>query len=109
MQPKHPISAPTAEITRFSTAVPIQDFEAVSDRTERLGLCAPPVQLVVRKDCVDVPKTMPVLLDYFDRHDPAVLVGQTATIHFALVPRLMRETGIPFQLGKPREMEFFAR
>jgi hypothetical protein len=52
----------------------------------------------VRKDCVDMAKTMPVLLDYFARHDPAELIGQTAGIYFALVPLLVRATGIPFQL-----------
>lgn len=75
-----------------------QEFEAAWERTERLGLSLPPVRLAVRKDCVDMAKTMLVLLDYFSRHDPAELVGQTAAIHFALVPLLVRETGVPFQL-----------
>ena len=74
------------------------EFEAALDRTERLGLGAAPVRLVVRNDCVDMAKVMPVLLDYFDRHRPEELIGQTAAIHFALVPLLVRETGIPFQL-----------
>jgi len=76
----------------------VQEFEAALERTERLGLGAPAVRAVVRKDCVDMAKTMPVLLDYFARHDPAELIGQTAAIHFGLVPLLVRETGIPFQL-----------
>lgn len=41
---------------------------------------------------------MPVLLDYFDRHRPEELIGQTAAIHFALVPLLLEATGVPFQL-----------
>jgi hypothetical protein len=76
----------------------VQEFEAALERTERLGLGAPAVRVVVRKDCVDMAKTMPVLLNYFARHNPAELIGQTAAIHFALVPLLVRETGIPFQL-----------
>jgi hypothetical protein len=43
-------------------------------------------------------RTMPVLLDYFDRHEPEELVGQTAAIHFALVPLLLEATQVPFQL-----------
>jgi len=43
--------------------------------------------------CVDMAKTMPVLLDHFARHDPAELTGQTLAIHFALLPLLVRETG----------------
>jgi hypothetical protein len=76
----------------------VQEFEAALQRTERLGLDASPVRVVVRNDCVDMAKTMPVLLDYFARHDPAELTGQTLAIHFALLPLLVRETGVPFQL-----------
>jgi hypothetical protein len=76
----------------------VQEFEAALERTERLGLDACPVRLVVRKDCVDIAKTMPVLLDYFARHESQELSGQTLAIHFALLPLLVRETGVPFQL-----------
>jgi hypothetical protein len=40
----------------------------------------------------------PVLLDYFDENSPQSLIGQTAAIHFALVPLLYDRTRIPFQL-----------
>ena len=70
---------------------------AAIDRTEAFGLSAPP-RVLVAKDCVDMARTMPVLLDYFDKQRPEELVGQTAAIHFALVPLLVRKTGIPFQL-----------
>jgi len=89
---------PGAPADTASVSPYVQEFEAALERTERLGLGAAPVRLVVRKDCVDMAKVMPVLLDYFDRHRPEELVGQTAAIHFALVPLLVRETGIPFQL-----------
>jgi hypothetical protein len=96
---KSPADGPTASsVDLASMPAYVQEFEAAVERTERLGLGASPVRLVVRKDCVDMAKTMPVLLDYFGRHDPPELVGQTAAIHFALVPLLVRETGIPFQL-----------
>jgi hypothetical protein len=76
----------------------VQEFEAALQRTERLGLDASPVRVVVRNDCVDMAKTMPVLLHYFDRHEPQELIGQTLAIHFALLPLLVREKGVPFQL-----------
>jgi hypothetical protein len=75
-----------------------QEFEAAWDRTVRLGLSLPALRLRVRKDCVDLSKAMPVLLDYFARHDPSELIGQTLAIHFALLPRLIEATGVPFQL-----------
>ena len=40
----------------------------------------------------------PVLLDYFGRHEPKELIGQSAAIHFALVPLLLDKTRIPFNL-----------
>jgi hypothetical protein len=40
----------------------------------------------------------PVLLDFFDRSPPDSMIGQTAAIHFALVPLLYDKTGIPFNL-----------
>jgi len=96
---KSQASGPTASsVDLGSMSAYVQEFEAAMERTERLGLGAPAVRVVVRKDCVDMAKTMPVLLDYFARHDPGELIGQTAAIHFALVPLLVRETGIPFQL-----------
>jgi hypothetical protein len=92
-------SAPTASPADLaSMPAYVQEFETAWERTGRLGLSLPSVRLAVRKDCVDLATTMPVLLDYFARHDPAELIGQTAAIYFALVPLLVRETGIPFQL-----------
>jgi hypothetical protein len=92
-------SGPTASpVELASMPAYVQEFEAAWERTGRLGLSLPSVRLAVRKDCADMAKTMPVLLDYFARHDPAELIGQTAAIYFALVPLLVRETGIPFQL-----------
>ena len=50
------------------------------------------------QDCVDMARVMPVLLEYFDRHTPEELVGQTLAIHFALIPELYDATRVPFQL-----------
>ena len=75
-----------------------QEFEVAWARTERLGLLRAPIRMIVRKDCVDMSAVMPVLLEYFSRHDPAELVGQTLAIHYALVPLLVSKTDIPFQL-----------
>jgi hypothetical protein len=75
----------------------VAEFLAAFDRTEKFGCAAPP-RLLVRKNCVDMGAVMPVLLDYFDRNGWEALIGQTAAIHFALVPLLADKTGIPFQL-----------
>jgi hypothetical protein len=40
----------------------------------------------------------PVLLDFFERSPPDSMIGQTAAMHFALVPLLYDKTGIPFNL-----------
>jgi hypothetical protein len=85
------------------------EYLAALNRTAALGLETPP-RLLVEKDCVDPDKTMPVLLDYFDEHEPGELVGQTLAINVALIPRLLDQTGVPFNLtlgwieldGKPR-------
>jgi hypothetical protein len=84
-------------------------YVAAIDRTESFGLKALP-RILVAKDCVDPDRTLVVLLDYFDRHSPEELVGQTAAINVALIPLLLEETGVPFNLtigwielaGKPR-------
>ncbi|HLH13509.1 MAG TPA: hypothetical protein VKV16_01870 [Solirubrobacteraceae bacterium] len=47
---------------------------------------------------MDLERTLPVLLDYFDRHGPEALIGQTLAIHFALIPRLYAATGVHFEL-----------
>lgn len=73
------------------------EYMAAIDRTEAFGLQVPP-RILVAKDCVKMDVVMPVLLDYFDRHRPEELMGQTAAIHFALVPLLVKGTGVPFQL-----------
>jgi hypothetical protein len=41
---------------------------------------------------------MPVLLNYYERNGWEAMMGQTAAIHFALVPLLCDKTGIPFYL-----------
>ena len=71
-------------------------FEAV-DRTESLGLQGPP-RILVKKACVDPDRLLAVLLDYFDRHAPEEMLGQTLTINSELVELLDREMGVPFQM-----------
>ena len=75
----------------------VAEFMAAFDRTESFGFEVP-LRLLVRKNCVDMTAVMPVLLDYFDRNGWEALIGQTAAIHFALVPLLADKTGIPFYL-----------
>jgi hypothetical protein len=73
------------------------EYLAAFDRTERFGFETPP-RFLVKKDCVDMAATMPVLLDYFEPNSPAEMIGQTLAIHFALAPLLCDKTGVPFNL-----------
>jgi hypothetical protein len=75
----------------------VGEYLAAIDRTEAFGFKAP-IRLLVKKDCVDMQALSPVLLDYFERGPPDSMIGQTAAIHFALVPLLYDKTGIPFNL-----------
>lgn len=67
------------------------------DRTESLGLKAPR-RLLVNKPCVDPDRTLPVLLDYFDRHTPEELLGQTLAINADLIALLWHTTRVPFEI-----------
>jgi hypothetical protein len=75
----------------------LSEYIAAVERTEALGLQVPP-RILVKKDCIDIQRTLPVLLDYFEEHTPQELIGQTAAIDVALIPRLLEATGVPFQL-----------
>jgi hypothetical protein len=85
------------------------EYAAAYDRAANLGLKVPP-RVLISRDCVDPDKTMEALLDYYGRHDPCDLVGQTVAINLALPPILYEATGVPFQLtirwieqgGEPR-------
>lgn len=59
-----------------SQAPYISEYMATFARTESFGLKAP-LRLLLAKNCVDVDKTFPVLLDYFNAHEPEELLGQT--------------------------------
>jgi hypothetical protein len=72
-------------------------YLAAIDQTERFGFEAP-MRVLVKKDCVDMQTLQPVLLDFFERSPPDSMIGQTAAIHFALVPLLLDKTGIFFNL-----------
>jgi hypothetical protein len=74
----------------------IAEYIAAMDRTAELGLQTPP-RVLVSKNCVDPDRTLTALLDYFDRHTPGELVGQTVAINLALMPVLLKTTGVPFQ------------
>ena len=75
----------------------VGEYLAAFDRTEKFGFEALP-RILVQKDCVVMTAVMPVLLDYFEANGWEALQGQTAAIHFALVPLLADTTGIPFNL-----------
>lgn len=75
-----------------------QEFTQAWDRTLRLGLALPPVRLLVRKNCIDLTKALPVIIDYFNQHSGDQLVGQTMAIHNTLLPLLCDALGVPLQL-----------
>jgi hypothetical protein len=93
----HPRQPTTAEVAQSSPSAYVSEYMAAIDRTERFGFESPP-RVLVRKNCVDMNIVRPVLLDYFGRSSPKSMIGQTAAIHFALVPLLYDKTGIPFNL-----------
>ena len=75
----------------------VGEYLTAIDRTGEFGF-EPPMRLLMKKDCVDMHAVRPLLLEYFERSPPDSMIGQTAAIHFALVPLLYEKTRIPFNL-----------
>ena len=73
-----------------------QEYLGAFDRAESLGLKTPP-RLLVRKDCVDMGRALPVLLRYFSEYQQH-LMGRTLTIHTDIRQALLDTIGIPFNL-----------
>lgn len=80
--------APQTYMTEYMSAV---------DRTESLGI-TPPRRVIVKKPCVNQELTGSVILDYFDRHTPEDLKGQTLAINADLVYLLWHKTHVPFEI-----------
>ena len=57
----------------------VGEYLAAIDRTAEFGFEVP-MRLLVKKDCVDMQKLQPVLLDFFERSPPDSMIGQTAAI-----------------------------
>lgn len=81
----------------LNTSPYVGEYLAAIDRTLAFGF-ETARRVLVRKDCVDMHALRPVLLDYLERRPPDSMIGQTAAIHFALVPLLYEKTGILFNL-----------
>lgn len=97
-QSRVPMPPPVStEALKLKPSPYVTEFLAAISRTEEFGFDAP-IRLLVAKDCVDMDIVRPVLLDYFERNGAESMMGQTAAIHFALVPLLYDKTGIPFNL-----------
>ena len=80
-----------------------QEFSQAWNRTLRLGLALLPIRLQVRKDCIDLPKALPVIVDCFNQHPSDKLRGRTAAIHNMLQPRLSEALGgLPLYLTDDR-------
>jgi hypothetical protein len=57
------------------------------------GHALPPIRLQVRKDCIDLAKALPVIIECFNQHSSDQLRGRTAAIHNMLQPRLSAALG----------------
>jgi hypothetical protein len=99
LRPRAP--SPSQSILDFAPGLRLSpyvgEYLTAIDRTEEFGFDAPP-RLLVREDSIDMQTLRPVLLDFFERSPPDSMIGQTAAIHFALVPLLYDKTRIPFNL-----------
>src|SRR6185312_8659499 len=73
------------------------EYIAAVERSASLGLEAPP-RILVKKNCVDPDRLLAALLDYFDRHTPEELLGQTLAINMDLVELLGRKIQVPFEV-----------
>jgi hypothetical protein len=75
----------------------VGEYLAAIDRTQAFGF-ETALRVLGKKDCIDMRALRPVLLEYLECRPPDSMVGQTAAMHFALVPLLHDQTGIPFNL-----------
>lgn len=75
-----------------------QEFMAAAERSKGLGMRLPAVQLLVRKDCVQMERVQPVLQQYLGRYTQEDVVGQAFAINVQLVPLLAAKLGLPFTL-----------
>lgn len=75
-----------------------EEFTQAWDRTLKLGLALPRARLLVRKNCIDLTKALPVVVDYFNQHPGDQLIGQTKAIHETLLPTLSDALSVPLQL-----------
>jgi len=86
--------------SRSQTAAPqtyIAEYMAALERTESLDLKAP-ARVLVSRPCVDPDRILPMLLNYFDRHTPEELFGQTLTINADLIYLLWQKAQVPFEI-----------
>jgi hypothetical protein len=95
------IANPSHSILDFAPGLKLSayvgEYLSAIDRTEEFGF-EPPMRILVKKDCVDMLALRPLLLDFFERSPPDSAIGQTAAIHFALLPLLYEKTRISFNL-----------
>ena len=75
----------------------VTEYLSALDRTERLGLKGPP-RVMVKKDCLDIVKLMPLMLRYFSWYQ-GKLMGRTLTIHTDVQQVILDAFGIPCTLS----------
>jgi hypothetical protein len=91
-----PADAPTEALTPMEAYA--QEFVRAYNRSRRLGLRLPRVQLLARKDCLDMDRIQPVLQDYVGRYSQAEIIGQAFAINVQLVSLLADKIGLPLTL-----------
>jgi len=80
-----------------ATQTYIDEYMSAVERTESLGLKAPP-RVLVNKPCVNPDRTLPLLLDYFDSHTLDEMTGRILAINADLIFLLWREIRVPFEI-----------
>lgn len=75
----------------------VREYMKALDRTERLGLPAPP-RILVAKKCVDMDRAFPILQRCLGRYRRQEAENQAFAINVELLPILSNELGVPFVL-----------
>lgn len=75
-----------------------QEFIRASNRSRQLGITLPPVQFLVRKDCLDMQRLGPMLQEYVGRFSQDEIVGQAFVINAQLMALLADKLGLPLTL-----------
>jgi len=91
--PPAPMAEPLPPMQEYA-----KEFAAAWEWSVQQGLRAPPVQLMVRQDCVDWTRAEQALQRFIGPYRDEEIATQALAINDALLPVLSAACGIPFQL-----------